>query len=323
MPVPDLPRAEGNQPDACCAGAGGAVPVALWAVCVPAQLRSRQRPYAPDGHRRSDFAAPVGVFPRAMCLDASGRLLLAAGGAVDEAYLRSLMAGSPPEKVTPSIPPRKRKRTGKRLKRQRRNLKRKRCRKRPHPKQLKAAQAEFMRRFLTPYKCEGRQGVYIDKELHQKISVIVGIAGKRQLTVGNYIDNVLREHFEKHSDEVKAYCQKSYNKYFKLWICDYVMKPGGSVLAVVRLSVHGQVPVQGAAWRDMFSGRHAAAWRKALRGAAGWFDPVKEERKKGRGQTKGKNGPERDSGSRENAGERASTCQGGDEAHRKDCGEKQ
>ncbi len=33
------------------------------------------------------FAAPVGVFPRAMCLDASGRLLLAAGGAVDEAYL--------------------------------------------------------------------------------------------------------------------------------------------------------------------------------------------------------------------------------------------
>ena len=33
------------------------------------------------------FAAPVGVCPRAMCLDASGRLLLAAGGAVDEAYL--------------------------------------------------------------------------------------------------------------------------------------------------------------------------------------------------------------------------------------------
>ena len=27
---------------------------------------------------------------------------------------------------------------------------------------------------------------------------------------------------------------------------------------------------------------------KALRGAAGWFDPVKEERKKGRGQAKGK-----------------------------------
>ena len=29
---------------------------------------------------------------------------------------------------------------------------------------------------------------------------------------------------------------------------------------------------------------------KAMRGAAGWFDPVKEERKKGRGQAKGKTG---------------------------------
>lgn len=76
------------------------------------------------------------------------------------------------------------------------------------------ALADFIRKFLTPYKCEGRQGVYIDKELHRKISVIVGIAGKRQLTVGNYIDNVLKEHFEKHSEEVKTYLQKSYNKIF-------------------------------------------------------------------------------------------------------------
>ena len=29
----------------------------------------------------------MGVFPRAMCLAASGRRLLAAGGAVDDAYL--------------------------------------------------------------------------------------------------------------------------------------------------------------------------------------------------------------------------------------------
>lgn len=82
------------------------------------------------------------------------------------------------------------------------------------PKTIRTALADFIRRFLTPYKCEGRQGVYIDKELHQKISVIVGIAGKRQLTVGNYIDNVLKEHFEKHSEEVKTYLQKSYNKIF-------------------------------------------------------------------------------------------------------------
>ena len=84
----------------------------------------------------------------------------------------------------------------------------------PSPKTIRTALADFIRKFLTPYKCEGRQGVYIDKELHRKISVIVGIAGKRQLTVGNYIDNVLKEHFEKHADEVKTYLQKSYNKIF-------------------------------------------------------------------------------------------------------------
>lgn len=84
----------------------------------------------------------------------------------------------------------------------------------PSPKTIRTALADFIRNFLTPYKCEGRQGVYIDKELHQKISVIVGIAGKRQLTVGNYIDNVLKEHFDKHADEVKTYLQKSYNKIF-------------------------------------------------------------------------------------------------------------
>jgi Protein of unknown function (DUF3408). len=85
---------------------------------------------------------------------------------------------------------------------------------RPSPKTIRMVLADFIRKFLTPYKCDGRQGVYIDKELHQKISVIVGIAGKRQLTVGNYIDNVLKEHFEKHADEVKTYLQKSYNKIF-------------------------------------------------------------------------------------------------------------
>lgn len=84
----------------------------------------------------------------------------------------------------------------------------------PSSKTIRTALADFIRKFLIPYKCEGRQGVYIDKELHQKISVIVGIAGKRQLTVGNYIDNVLKEHFEKHADEVKTYLQKSYNKIF-------------------------------------------------------------------------------------------------------------
>ena len=101
---------------------------------------------------------------------------------MDEAYLRSLMAGSPPEKVTPSIPPKEEtdRETAEKAKTE---SEAEETPEKAASKTLKAAQTEFMRRFLTPYKCEGRQGVYIDKELHRKISVIVGIAGyyeKRQ-----------------------------------------------------------------------------------------------------------------------------------------------
>jgi len=154
---------------------------------------------------------------------------------VDEAYLRSLMAGVPSEPTlspSPSVTGesdenRETTLSGEKGKADNGVNETVRCvpdaddtdcpeviAVKPSPKTIRTALADFIRRFLTPYKCESRQGVYIDKELHQKISVIVGIAGKRQLTVGNYIDNVLKEHFEKHSEEVKTYLQKSYNKIF-------------------------------------------------------------------------------------------------------------
>ena len=140
---------------------------------------------------------------------------------VDEEYLRSLMAGGPSEPPSSPAPSITGESGGNRvtaLSDEKGKADNTDCSElvtdKPSPKTVRTALADFIRKFLTPYKCEGRQGVYIDKELHQKVSVIVGIAGKRQLTVGNYIDNVLKEHFEKHEDEVKTYLQKSYNKIF-------------------------------------------------------------------------------------------------------------
>ena len=154
---------------------------------------------------------------------------------VDEAYLRSLMAGVPSEPPLSSVPstdgcngenretalPNEKGKADGTANETVRDVsdaggadRSEVVTEKTSPKTIRTALADFIRKFLTPYKCEGRQGVYIDKELHQKISVIVGIAGKRQLTVGNYIDNVLKEHFEKHADEVKTYLQKSYNKIF-------------------------------------------------------------------------------------------------------------
>ena len=121
---------------------------------------------------------------------------------VDEAYLRSLMAGVPSETPLSSAPS-----TGGGNGEKRETVL-------SDEKGKADENANETVRDVSSADDTGRQGVYIDKELHQKISVIVGIAGKRQLTVGNYIDNVLKEHFEKHSDEVKTYLQKSYNKIF-------------------------------------------------------------------------------------------------------------
>lgn len=73
---------------------------------------------------------------------------------------------------------------------------------------------EYARRFLASRPCENRQGVYIDRELHAKISVIIGIVGKRNLTVGNFIDNVLAHHFERYAEDIKHFCSTHYNKIF-------------------------------------------------------------------------------------------------------------
>lgn len=121
---------------------------------------------------------------------------------VDEDYLRSLIAGSTPlapvcpeEESLPSVD------QAQQIQPQEET-----------PPSARGKQSDYTRRFLSPYRCENRQGVYIDRELHRKISVIIGVVGKRNLTVGNYIDNVLTRHFEQHGEDVKSFCSKGYNK---------------------------------------------------------------------------------------------------------------
>lgn len=102
---------------------------------------------------------------------------------VDEAYLRSLMAGGPSEPLSspaPSI-------TGESGRNRATALSDEKgkadnnvngtvrdisgaddigCSElatdKPSPKTIRTALADFIRKFLTPYKCEGRQGVYIE-----------------------------------------------------------------------------------------------------------------------------------------------------------------
>lgn len=43
-------------------------------------------------------------------------------------------------------------------------------------------------------------------------SRLVGVAGTRRFTVGNFIDNVLEQHFERHRTEIRSLCSKGLNK---------------------------------------------------------------------------------------------------------------
>lgn len=130
--------------------------------------------------------------------------------AVDEKYLLSLIAGSPQQGAES---------TGESA-----------CEEAPAPAEIspevspenqstkkvtqagRGKRADYIRRFLTPYRCENRQGVYIDRALHSRISMIIGVVGKRNLTVGNYIDNVLAHHFEQYGEDVKTFCSKGLNQ---------------------------------------------------------------------------------------------------------------
>lgn len=93
---------------------------------------------------------------------------------IDEEYLRSLMAAPEPaasssdtevseQAETPASEPRVR----------------------------RSDAEDYASRFLKNTPSEARQCVYIDRRLHRKITTLVGVAGNRRFTVGNFIDNVL------------------------------------------------------------------------------------------------------------------------------------
>lgn len=102
---------------------------------------------------------------------------------IDEEYLRSLMAAPEPAE-TPASEPRVR----------------------------RSDAEDYASRFLKNTPSEARQCVYIDRRLHRKITTLVGVAGNRRFTVGNFIDNVLEQHFERHRTEIRSLCSKGLNK---------------------------------------------------------------------------------------------------------------
>ena len=71
----------------------------------------------------------------------------------------------------------------------------------------------YIRLFLSPgEKTTIRKSVYINHAFHEKIKLLVRVAGKTNLTAGSYVDTILTKHFEQYGEEVKAICSKQVNK---------------------------------------------------------------------------------------------------------------
>ncbi len=64
--------------------------------------------------------------------------------------------------------------------------------------------SDFEKRFIHKADIPARLGklVYLRTDYHEKISKIIRVIGKDNITIFDYIDNVLTEHFEKHDADI-------------------------------------------------------------------------------------------------------------------------
>ena len=62
--------------------------------------------------------------------------------------------------------------------------------------------------FLKRNEIKTRQCVYISREIHKRISRIVSVLAKHELTVGGYIDLILERHLEENQEEINGLLRK-------------------------------------------------------------------------------------------------------------------
>jgi len=62
--------------------------------------------------------------------------------------------------------------------------------------------------FLQKNEIKTRQCVYISQRIHATISEIVRVIADKEVSVGDYIDNVLLQHLENHKEEINELYKK-------------------------------------------------------------------------------------------------------------------
>ncbi|MBE9487925.1 MAG: DUF3408 domain-containing protein [Bacteroidetes bacterium] len=72
----------------------------------------------------------------------------------------------------------------------------------------KEIKLSYVDEYLRKVDFENRQMVTITRQTHTSLSKIINILGSKQSTLGGYLENIVRKHFELHKDEINRLCQE-------------------------------------------------------------------------------------------------------------------
>ena len=77
---------------------------------------------------------------------------------------------------------------------------------------LQKKQENYKAAYLQKRTICNRQSVYISGEIQKRIVQIVGVITNKQVSIGNFIDNVLEEHLGAHNDVLSALYREEIQK---------------------------------------------------------------------------------------------------------------
>ena len=72
----------------------------------------------------------------------------------------------------------------------------------------KRQEEDYSGLFLRRNEIKTRQCVYISRDVHSKILKIVNDIAGREISVGGYVDTVLRQHLEQHKEKINELYRK-------------------------------------------------------------------------------------------------------------------
>lgn len=76
------------------------------------------------------------------------------------------------------------------------------------PARRKRQDDDYSELFLRRNEIKTRQCVYISRDVHGKILKIVNDIAGREISVGGYVDTVLRQHLEQHKERINELYRK-------------------------------------------------------------------------------------------------------------------